>query len=599
MNSLLIGTAGHIDHGKTSLIKAINGFEGDSLKEEKERQITINLSFSNLNYKQKYLSFIDVPGHKDLVKTMISGAFGFSACLFVVDINEGLKEQSIEHLEVLELLGVKDIILVLSKCDLCENPKEQEQKILNSLEFTPMKVFHTSIKDQESIERLKNYLLNLECKNANENLVFRYYIDRVFSLKGIGTIVTGSLNEGKISLNEKIICLDNQKELVVKNIQNHESNFNEISAFNRVALSLNCDYKELKKGYVLSKKGFFKGFKECDVWIKAKRLKNEKMLFCVGTKSIECKISILKELENNEFFAHLEFEKNLFLCFNEKFILLQNNRVVGGGEVLNPVSEPLKKEQKNKFLMLLKNKELKKAFEFLKNTHKYGFGLLSSYQRFKLSHEEALNLAKELNGVFIDEKNLNIYNLLALDELKKFISFILEKNPYAMLSATSLALRLPWASVEFCEFGLQNLSNLLEFEKGVYFKKGIDYEKLRERNNDELYNILKKQGIKPQAPYNLYEFLELDRKSGDEILKKLTKQNRVIRLSHNLFVEKNALDKLMQECLEILKSQSLDIQSMKERFNLSRKYAIAYLEYLDKDERVQKKDEKRFLKTNI
>ncbi|EAL0948348.1 GTP-binding protein, partial [Campylobacter coli] len=254
MKSLLIGTAGHIDHGKTSLIKAINGFEGDSLKEEKERQITINLSFSNLNYKQKHLSFIDVPGHKDLVKTMISGAFGFSACLFVVDINEGLKEQSIEHLEVLELLGVKDIILVLSKCDLCENPKEQEQKILNSLEFIPMKVFHTSIKDQESIERLKNYLLNLECKNANANLVFRYYIDRVFSLKGIGTIVTGSLNEGKISLNEKIICLDNQKELVVKNIQNHESNFAEISAFNRVALSLNCDYKELKKGYVLSKK---------------------------------------------------------------------------------------------------------------------------------------------------------------------------------------------------------------------------------------------------------------------------------------------------------------------------------------------------------
>ncbi len=85
-----------------------------------------------------------------------------------------------------------------------------------------------------------------------------------------------------------------------------------------------------------------------------------------GCKSIECKISILKELENNEFFAHLEFEKNLFLCFNEKFILLQNNRVVGGGEVLNPVSEPLKKEQKNKFLMLLKNKELKKSFRISK-----------------------------------------------------------------------------------------------------------------------------------------------------------------------------------------------------------------------------------------
>ncbi|MBK1994080.1 50S ribosome-binding GTPase, partial [Campylobacter novaezeelandiae] len=127
MNSLLIGTAGHIDHGKTSLIKALNGFEGDTLKEEKDRKITINLSFSNLNFKDKHISFIDVPGHKDLVKTMISGAFGFSACLFVVDINEGLKEQSLEHLEVLELLGIKDIILIFSKCDLCENLKEQSE----------------------------------------------------------------------------------------------------------------------------------------------------------------------------------------------------------------------------------------------------------------------------------------------------------------------------------------------------------------------------------------------------------------------------------------------------------------------------------------
>lgn len=599
MNSLLIGTAGHIDHGKTSLIKALNGFEGDSLKEEKERQITINLSFSNLIYKEKHLSFIDVPGHKDLVKTMISGAFGFSACLFVVDINEGLKEQSIEHLEVLEILGIKDIILVFSKCDLCENLKEQGQTILNALNFTPKEIFYTSIKDEASILKLKNYLLNLECKNGNEKFVFRYYIDRVFSLKGIGTIVTGSLNEGKISLNEKIICLDNQKELIIKNIQNHENNFNEISAYNRVALSLNCDYKELKKGFLLSKKGFFKGFKECDVLIKAKNLKNAKMLFCVGARSIECKINILKELENDEFFAHLDFEKNLFLCFDEKFVLLQNNRVVGGGRVLNPVSEPLRRDQKNKFLMFLKNKNLKKTFEFLKNTHKYGFGLLSSYQRFKLNHEEALSLAKELNEVFVDEKNLNIYNLSILDEFKKFVSFILEKNPYAMLSATSLALRLSWASVEFCEFGLKNMTNLLDFENGVYFKKGIDFEKLKEKNNNELYEMLKKQGIKPEAPYNLYDFLELDRKSGDEILKKLTKQNLIIRLTHNLFVEKNALNKLMQECLELLKNESLDVQKMKEYFNFSRKYAIAYLEYLDKNEKIQKKDEKRFLKASV
>lgn len=104
---LIIGTAGHIDHGKTSLIKALNGFEGDTLKEEKERQITLSLSFSSLENESKKLSFIDTPGHKDLLKTMISGAFAFSVCLFVVDINEGLKAQSLEHLSVLELWGLK------------------------------------------------------------------------------------------------------------------------------------------------------------------------------------------------------------------------------------------------------------------------------------------------------------------------------------------------------------------------------------------------------------------------------------------------------------------------------------------------------------
>ncbi|MBK1992048.1 selenocysteine-specific translation elongation factor [Campylobacter sp. 2018MI35] len=598
MNSLLIGTAGHIDHGKTSLIKALNGFEGDTLKEEKDRKITINLSFSNLNFENKYISFIDVPGHKDLVKTMISGAFGFSACLFVVDINEGLKEQSLEHLEVLNLLGIKDIILVFSKCDLCKNLKEQSENILKNLNFTPMEIFYISIKDIKSIEKLKNYLLNLECKNTDENLIFRYYIDRVFSLKGIGTIVTGSLNEGSISLNEKIICLDNQKELIIKNIQNHEKNHTTIKAYNRVALSLNCDHKELKKGYILSKKGYFKAFKECDVLIKAKNLKNEKMIFCVGTKQIECKISILKQLENNEFFAHLNFEKNLFLCFNERFILLQNNRVVGGGRVLNPVSEPLKKEAKIKLLNFLKEEKLKESFNYLKEIHEYGFGLLSSYQRFKLQHEDALNLAKELDNVFVDEKELNVYTLTILEEIKKFIAFSIKKNPYAMLSAHSLALRIPWASKSFCELALKNTKEL-DFNKGIYFKKGIDFKKIEEKNNNELFNIIKKQGIYPKAPYNIYDFLDLDRKSGDDILKKLTKNSLVVRLAHNLFIEKKALDNLMKEFLELLKYESLDVQKVKEKFNLSRKYAIAYLEYLDKDERVQKINEKRFLKTNI
>lgn len=594
---LIIGTAGHIDHGKTSLIKALNGFEGDTLKEEQERQITLSLSFSSLEKESKKLSFIDTPGHKDLLKTMISGAFALNACLFVVDINEGLKAQSLEHLSVLELLGVKDLILVLNKCDLCEDIDAKTKEITTQLSFKPLKIFHTSVRSNLGIESLKNYLFSLQEKESKE-AIFRFYIDRVFSLKGIGTIVTGSLNEGEIALKEKIICLDTQKELIVKNIQNHDSNLNAIKAPARVALSLNCDYKNLQKGFLLSKKGFFKPFLQIEAYMKAPNLTHQNYVFCVGTKQLEAKIHILKELKIGEYYAEIRFKKPMYLCFDERFILLENGRVKGGGVVLNPVSEPLNKELKLKLLDLLLNKDFLNAFDLLKNAHKKGFGLLSSYQRFKLSHTQALNVANNLQNAFIDEKNYNIYDTSSINLLQNSIHKILAKNPYAMLSAHSLALRNAWASEAFCAFVLQNIPNL-DFKEGIFFKKGVEFEKLQEKNSNALYEKIKAQALQVEAPYNLYESLELDRKSGDLMLKKLTKEGLVVRLAHNLFIDKATLLNFKEELLNLLKNTSLDVQTMKTRFHFSRKYAIAYLEYLDLDERIIKKDEKRFLKSNI
>ncbi|EMI4816088.1 selenocysteine-specific translation elongation factor [Campylobacter upsaliensis] len=594
---LIIGTAGHIDHGKTSLIKALNGFGGDTLKEEQERQITLNLSFSSLEKEGKKLSFIDTPGHKDLLKTMISGAFALNACLFVVDINEGLKAQSLEHLSVLELLGVKDLILVLNKCDLCEDIDAKTKEITTQLSLKPLKIFHTSVRSNLGIESLKNYLFSLQEKESKE-AIFRFYIDRVFSLKGIGTIVTGSLNEGEIALKEKIICLDTQKELIVKNIQNHDSNLNAIKAPARVALSLNCDYKNLQKGFLLSKKGFFKPFLQIEAYMKAPNLTHQNYVFCVGTKQLEAKIHILKELKIGEYYAEIRFKKPMYLCFDERFILLENGRVKGGGVVLNPVSEPLNKELKLKLLDLLLNKDFLNAFDLLKNAHKKGFGLLSSYQRFKLSHTQALNVANNLQNAFIDEKNYNIYDTSSINLLQNSIHKILAKNPYAMLSAHSLALRNAWASEAFCAFVLQNIPNL-DFKEGIFFKKGVEFEKLQEKNSNALYEKIKAQALQVEAPYNLYENLELDRKSGDLMLKKLTKEGLVVRLAHNLFIDKATLLNFKEELLNLLKNTSLDVQTMKTRFHFSRKYAIAYLEYLDLDERIIKKDEKRFLKSNI
>lgn len=603
INSLIIGTAGHIDHGKSSLIKALNGFDGDELALEKEKGITINLSFSNLSAEGKNIAFIDVPGHENLVKTMISGAYAFSACLFVVDINEGLRAQSVEHLQILRLLGRTNIILVLSKADLCDNADEREREILAQLQpfgVQILRTFRTSINDEESIEALKRYLFTLKIQQNDERLIFRYYIDRVFTLKGIGTVVTGSLNEGGVALNEKILCLDTGKEFVVKNIQIHEHNVSEAHAFNRVALSLNCDYKELKKGFLLSKKGFFRGFKEADGVVFAKDLQNKStLLFCVGARQVSAKVSVLKAFDEEKCFAHFEFDKPLFLCFDEKFILLENSRLKGGGRILNPISEPLKKEQKIKLLNFLEQKDFAGAFALLKSVHKFGFGLISSYQRFKLLREEALSIAKKLENAFVDEKECNVYDESVYENIKEFVRFTLSKNEFAMLSAHLLSLRLGWASVALCEFVLNSMNEELDFEDGIYFKKGMSFEKLERKNHDALYEMLKKEGIKPTAPYNLYDLLELDRAKGDAMLKKLTKNGLVVRLAHNLFIEKNALLSLEKSCFELLKTRPLDIQMMKEHFKLSRKYAIAYLEWLDKNEQIDKIGEKRMLKTSV
>lgn len=601
MNSLIIGTAGHIDHGKSSLIKAMNGFDGDELALEKEKGITINLSFSHLqNAQGANIAFIDVPGHENLVKTMISGAFSFSVCLFVVDINEGLKAQSVEHLQILRLLGCESIVLVLSKCDLCENLSEREARILEDLEpfnVSILRTFRTSIKDESSIKELKDYLFTLKTKPNDERLVFRYYIDRVFTLKGIGTVVTGSLNEGSVGLDERLLCLDTNKELIVKNVQIQGQSVGRASAFNRVALSLNCDYKELKKGFLLSKKGFFRGFKEADGVVFAKDLAHKNnVLFCVGSKQVSAKVSILRTFDDDKHFVHFDFDKPLFLCFDERFILLENARFKGGGRILNPISEPLKKDAKITLLNFLEQKNFLGAFTLLKSVHKFGFGLISSYQRFKLLQSEALSVAKCLENAFVDEKECNVYDTSVYENIKEFIRFTLAKNEFAMLSANLLCARLSWASVELCEFVLKSMSKELDFEGGIYFKKGMSFEKLERKNHDALYEILKKEGIKPTAPYNLYDFLELDRAKGDAMLKKLTKNGLVVRLTHNLFIEKNALAGLEKACLELLQRQSLDIQKMKAHFGLSRKYAIAYLEWLDKNDKIIKDGETRRLR---
>ncbi|WP_457560983.1 selenocysteine-specific translation elongation factor [Caminibacter sp.] len=610
MRNIIIGTAGHVDHGKTSLIEAMTGYNGDELKEEKERGITIDLSFTNMKRGDVNVSFIDVPGHEKLVKNMISGAFGFDATLFAIDANEGVMPQTIEHLEVLNILNVKNIIVALTKVDLAdretiEKRKEEIRELIKKYENLKLiEIFETSIKIPESIEKLKDFLFNLPPREFNESKFFRYYIDRVFSLKGIGTVVTGTVLSGRLKLKDQIYVNEIEEITTVKNLQVHGENVEEVHTHQRVAINLNIPHKKLKKGYLLSTKGYLRGFKFIDVYVKPIHDKeiyhNMDVVFISGAKRIHGKLLMFDE-EAKEGYATLKLQEKAYLVFEDPFVILHNGRVVGGGKVLNPIADPIKKKKKVEILKALDKKDFKTAFSLLVNNHKRGFGLIQSYQRFNMTPDEALEIAKELNDVYIDEKDKNIFSLKAREEIKEIIKSTYERNNFAFLSPTAIKQKIKWASLGLIQDVMDELveEGFLVKEGNIYKKKELKSANVLTSVEQRLLAVLENSGATPDAPYNIYEKLNIDRKVGDNAMKRLTSAKKVVRLAHNIYVATNHLVNMVNKMKEIIKKRGyIDVKVFKEEMPMSRKYIVAYLDYLDNLGDIEKIDNKRYLKNS-
>ena len=608
MSSILLASAGHIDHGKTALIKALNGFEGDSTDEEKRRGITIDLSFSHLEKNGANIAFIDVPGHENLLKTMISGAFGAQGALLVVSSTEGLKAQSLEHIKILEFLGIKKIILCITKCDIASKEQISHSKSaslaeLKKYDFDVLKSFELSIFDSSSIEALRKFLLALRIENAQNSCLPRYYIDRLFNIKGAGLVATGTLLGSSIELGGKLYDYDAGVEFGIRSMQVHDKPVSVANNAQRVAINISSPLAhKIKKGDFISKKGNFRGFKELDCVFFGSITHGAEVSLCIGTKSINAKASVLsskKEGEKNEsYFITLKLDKEVFASFDERFVLLGGSSLLGGGRVLNPISEPLKKRAKIELLTMLLEHDFLGAFELLKNMHEKGFGLLCAAQRFGILPSSALKIAKELKNAIIDEDELNVYDTSAKESLKDFIRFIISKNELAMFSASSVALKLPWASKMLAQMTIDEMKSELDFENGLYFKKGADFSKLKESLEEGILREIERGELAPLAPYNIYDIFECDRKAGDDALKRLTARGVVVRLEHNLFISAKNLD-LAKKCLFelIARDGYADVSNAKDFLNLSRKYTIAYLEALDNDERIEKIENKRVLKS--
>jgi selenocysteine-specific elongation factor len=612
MNNYIIGTCGHIDHGKTALIKALNGYEGDSTNEEKQRGITIDLSFSNLSNETQNIAFIDVPGHEKLVKNMIAGAFSFDCVMIVVSASEKIMPQTIEHLEILNLLGVKNAILTITKKDLVEEdelPKivEEIESFVKEFDFNILFTTAVSIYDENSIDELKEKLFTLNANTKVEENFFRYYVDRIFSTPGAGTIVTGTVLGKPIEVNEKVFICDIKKDVKIKNLQVHGVDTEVSNISNRTAINLaGVKSSEIKKGFLISKKGFLRGFNSVDISfraLKGRKLKhNQNYSIFIGSKKVEGKTLLFnKQNEAENGFAILKLNEDIFSIYKEKIIIREGNHTIAGGKILNPIIDPMKKSQKLELLKVLEKGDIDEAYKVLLNAHKKGLGLVSSAQRFALSHEKALEYAKGLDNCFIDEKALVLYPIETKEKIVDIIKQIYRKNQFALLSNSSLALKMKWASESFIDLALNQLleENFLEKDGNLYKNKNIKID-IKNSLEEIILQRLEEEGLTPTAPYNIYEEMDLDRKTGDDILKSLCAKKAVVRLQHNLFVHSRVLTDIVKVMKNIITTDGyIDIQNFKEKFPLSRKYLITYLDYLDNFSQIKKDGNKRFFLTEF
>lgn len=602
MKQLIIGTAGHIDHGKTSLIKALTGFDGDENPHEKSRGITIDLSFSNLHTATTNIAFIDVPGHEKLVKNMIAGAFGFDYLLLAVAADDGVMPQTVEHLSIARILGVTSVVVAITKCDLVSSDRSDEVAgeiadliMQNGLDLiTTLKV---SIHDSSSIENLKNTLLNLDAKPHRSDRFFRLFVDRSFTIKGAGAVITGTVIDGAVSEKERIFVANSQKDAVVRSVQVHSQTVKSATAGNRVALNLTeVDPKYLERGVLLTKKGFLRGFYRVSAHITMLKefAHNSTLQLHYGTDTMQTTVNFL-----GDGFVDLVLERDVYAMFGDRFVLRDEADSVGGGVILAPIADPMNKEQKKRFLRALYDEDIAGAFELMVQAHKRGFGLVSATQRFGLTHDEALAVASELKDVFVDSKALVVYHNSSIDLLKKGVSSLFEKNPRALLSANSLSIRFKWASESFVEYTLKELlaNGELIYEDGLYKSPSNDVKDVAGYIKETIYKRLEESKLAPDAPYNIYDELDLDRVEGDNALKALTKEGKVIRLAHNLFITAANLQLAMQRLREIIATDGYaDVQNAKDHLGLSRKYTICYLEHLDKFSDIKKVENRRVLK---
>lgn len=621
MHNVIIGTAGHVDHGKTSLIKALSGIDTDRLMEEKKRGITIELGFANLpNDKGEHIGIIDVPGHEKFVKNMLAGIGGIDLVLLVIALDEGVMPQTIEHFEILKMLGIKKGIIVYTKADL-EDEKMTEvinndvsELVKNSFLESADRI-KVSIATGQNLDNLKQLIFkNIEGikEKNNDKELMRLPIDRVFTIEGFGTVITGTLMEGRVDLNDELRIYPKGIDVKVRNIQSHSQDVESAFSGQRVAINLsNVKKTDIDRGDVLCQKDSILVTRDIDVYLKVfgssnRSIKNgDRLHFNYGSRQTECKVYLLSKdiLKKNESdYAHIVFDNDICIKKDDRFIVRYFSPMesMGGGFVIDPdVSKHKRKDEKvlNYLDKLINSDTLTQIELFINNFS----NLLPDNKLLKLRlHLTNVELNKNID-ILINSKKIislgdNTYTSYEFYEKLIKYSVDLLTEFHKTNEVVKGMNKEEFKSKIIAEFKLSNdkkadiiLNSLVENKKinvsnGVLQKIGFTGG-INDKNKtlaDKIIKIYKEANIEiPKVDEVLSSFN--DKKLARQIINDLSKNNVLIKIDNDNYMYvssfNNALDKIYGF---YEKNKEMTLADVRDMLSTSRKYALFILDTCDR-----------------
>ncbi len=622
MKHIIVGTAGHIDHGKTALVQALTGVDTDRLEEEKRRGISIDIGFANLRLgDQLELGFVDVPGHERFIKNMLAGIGGIDLVLFVVAADESIKPQTREHFDICRLLAIRHGIVVLTKADLVDPELvdlvklEMEDFVRGSfLEGAP--VVPVSSRTGQGIADLQAQLAgvaaSIQPKNARHH--FRMPVDRVFIMKGFGTVVTGTLIAGAVEKETEVEVYPLGRRARIRGLEVHNQQVACAWAGQRTALNLaGVDTGQFGRGMVLAPPGKFRPTDRFDCSLQllatARPLKHRAPVhFHTGAAEVQATVYLLGGR-----FAQIRLRQPLLVLPGDRFILRQFSPVVtiGGGVVVdNLAPKHRSKEDVTARLSRLESGDTEQVLETLLDEAPHGLGLADLIARTGWLETEVEAAARELEKSGRAERvagsplwlvHCDHYRA-ALDRTVLALQTFHQQNPLAPGLAKEVlrTQEFPEANPSLLESLLDRLKSLRKFavdgEMVRLASHRIVLQEDETQAREKLLAAFEQAGLAVPSATEVLGKLGLDRTRAQKILQILLRERVLLRVTDDLIFHHTALDNLKALlAAQKQKSDRLSVPRFKELTGISRKYAIPLLEFLDRERITRRSGDERVI----